>query len=97
MMSKSYYRVFFLSNSQPNILSSIPSSDVKELLSCFLFKQFTTGSQGTRLPHWMSKSYYRVFFLSNSQPALVLLVGNSDVKELLSCFLFKQFTTVSVQ
>ena len=43
----------------------------------------------------MSKSYYRVSFLSNSQQLLAASWFFSNVKELLSCFLFKQFTTVA--
>ena len=118
--------------------------NVKELLSCFLFKQFTTFSDtlpmatkcqraiivfpfqaihnSQAIPkHFlkMSKSYYRVSFSSNSQLAISCIanfiqcqraiivfpfqaihnlrslheVQTMNVKELLSCFLFKQFTT----
>ena len=42
-MSKSYYRVFFSSNSQHNEKKSSGRVNVKELLTCFLFKQFTTA------------------------------------------------------
>ena len=169
-MSKSYYRVFFSSNSQQGaegdgfaaecqratIVFSFQAihnahidinsvrGNVKELLSCFLFKQFTTvllcvclfvkcqrativfsfqaihnhaGLEPTS--DAMSKSYYRVFFSSNSQLSIgrywkttkcqrativfsFQAIHNSpfhdhfrgdNVKELLSCFLFKQFTT----
>ena len=118
-MSKSYYRVFFSSNSQRQYYGSIIIMNVKELLSCFLFKQFTTHTAIIINNNKMSKSYYRVFFSSNSQ--LFDMAGNivskcqrativfsfqaihnkttrhiskcPNVKELLSCFLFKQFTT----
>ena len=92
-MSKSYYRVFFSSNSQRNATANsgtskcqrativfsfqaihnfdrsdaINLSNVKELLSCFLFKQFTTHAFPVKTYSKMSKSYYRVFFSSNSQ------------------------------
>ena len=46
--------------------------NVKELLSCFLFKQFTTTITIIDNSAIMSKSYYRVSFLSNSQPLLSL-------------------------
>ena len=118
-MSKSYYRVFFSSNSQliPKVI--LLMLNVKELLSCFLFKQFTTFRPSHSYWPQMSKSYYRVFFSSNSQldfynevirfqcqrativfsfQAIHNYFYNSfircyNVKELLSCFLFKQFTT----
>ena len=67
--------------------------NVKELLSCFLFKQFTTRLLHSGDNRQMSKSYYRVSFLSNSQQQNGRGCGASNVKELLSCFLFKQFTT----
>ncbi len=93
--------------------------NVKELLSCFLFKQFTTAVFLNLMKILMSKSYYRVFFSSNSQPLSCSISLTSkcqrativfsfqaihngrkrmedflpNVKELLSCFLFKQFTT----
>ena len=92
-MSKSYYRVSFLSNSQRENIYSDISKNVKELLSCFLFKQFTTSFRVACAGRGMSKSYYRVSFLSNSQPFPYLSVLVYNVKELLSCFLFKQFTT----
>ena len=66
-MSKSYYRVSFLSNSQRAKVCRKYLNNVKELLSCFLFKQFTTAAMGARDKDLMSKSYYRVSFLSNSQ------------------------------
>ncbi len=47
-MSKNYYRVSFLSNSQHNINPISVTQIVKELLSCFLFKQFTTGTVDIR-------------------------------------------------
>ena len=119
-MSKSYYRVSFLSNSQLDLHLYIGLLDVKELLPCFLFKQFTTGLTMATYNIWMSKSYYRVSFLSNSQLSMIIkfkgvkmsksyyrvsFLSNSqpfrmkftvkgDVKELLPCFLFKQFTTL---
>ena len=68
-------------------------ANVKELLSCFLFKQFTTTDGRTDNRRKMSKSYYRVSFLSNSQRVIAKLSRPRNVKELLSCFLFKQFTT----
>ena len=143
-MSKSYYRVFFSSNSQRCPAAWQSCRNVKELLSCFLFKQFTTDwdsflnpikcQRATIVfsfqaihnyvifiysPYKMSKSYYRVFFSSNSQLIIELVVSvcecqrativfsfqaihnfllacltsKGNVKELLSCFLFKQFTT----
>ena len=67
--------------------------DVKELLPCFLFKQFTTQMNGLNIAKEMSKSYYRVSFLSNSQHKSNHFAKIRDVKELLPCFLFKQFTT----
>ena len=67
-MSKSYYRVFFSSNSQHMSAALSAVSNVKELLSCFLFKQFTTLISPLSKAFPMSKSYYRVFFSSNSQP-----------------------------
>ena len=92
-MSKSYYRVSFLSNSQQQWVSDNEYRNVKELLSCFLFKQFTTICCTASSCSTMSKSYYRVSFLSNSQHHIGHFGGIANVKELLSCFLFKQFTT----
>ena len=71
LMSKSYYRVSFLSNSQRHHVFFADAYDVKELLPCFLFKQFTTDALSRRFRFPMSKSYYRVSFLSNSQHTLV--------------------------
>ena len=93
-MSKNYYRVFFLSNSQLSDDVFLSWGDVKELLSCFLFKQFTTLILELRMLSMMSKNYYRVFFLSNSQQLSWFNVNPLDVKELLSCFLFKQFSNL---
>ena len=92
-MSKSYYRVSFLSNSQRCRGGRAVRCNVKELLSCFLFKQFTTAFLAVCILLLMSKSYYRVSFLSNSQLSFPDGSGPVNVKELLSCFLFKQFTT----
>ena len=93
LMSKSYYRVSFSSNSQPKIINLKAKYNVKELLSCFLFKQFTTNVN-------------RWFTFVKCQRAIIVFPfqaihngGNKEiapyhnVKELLSCFLFKQFTT----
>ena len=93
LMSKSYYRVFFSSNSQRRNEFYAVTGNVKELLSCFLFKQFTTHLYSASHHGWMSKSYYRVFFSSNSQRHWTYTCWCRNVKELLSCFLFKQFTT----
>ena len=92
-MSKSYYRVFFSSNSQLVWRWNFLELNVKELLSCFLFKQFTTPWRQKLPSATMSKSYYRVFFSSNSQLFNRNNENLTNVKELLSCFLFKQFTT----
>ena len=93
LMSKSYYRVSFSSNSQLHRYNEDYQLNVKELLSCFLFKQFTTQQTKFLLDSQMSKSYYRVSFSSNSQRILFKNYKDFNVKELLSCFLFKQFTT----
>ena len=115
----SYYRVFFSSNSQRETAQGVGGAkcqrativfsfqaihngigpdnkrctNVKELLSCFLLKQFTTYLLRGCWSQRMSKSYYRVFFSSNSQQLGRLKFFVVNVKELLSCFLFKQFTT----
>ncbi len=122
IMSKSYYRVSFSSNSQQCRATTAGCAqcqrativfpfqaihnwcrrgrfrgrNVKELLSCFLFKQFTTAADAGSRRCRMSKSYYRVSFSSNSQRKSHYRRHQLNVKELLSCFLFKQFTTQGV-
>ena len=56
------------------MLGDMPEdNDVKELLSCYLFKQFTTVVELLSAGEGMSKNYYHVTFLSNSQLGILTL------------------------
>ena len=92
-MSKSYYRVFFSSNSQQKSTFECQQDNVKELLSCFLFKQFTTPGDSFQIDPKCQRATIVFSFQAIHNDIDSPIWKTNNVKELLSCFLFKQFTT----